>query len=63
MAYRVWQRLRKPALLPLQEALRRPYWAAAKNRSAIDSAWILAADAEQNAEAGRHTATIIADYS
>eukprot|EP00959_Pyramimonas_sp_CCMP1952_P406788 8526182-Pyramimonas_sp.AAC.1 len=34
MAYRVWQRLRKPALLPLQEALRRPYWAAAKNRSA-----------------------------
>ncbi|CAK0826069.1 unnamed protein product [Prorocentrum cordatum] len=63
MAYRVWQRLRKPALLPLQEALRRPYWAAAKNRSAIDSAWILAADAEQNAEAGRHTAAIIADYS
>ena len=50
-------------LLPLQQALWRPYWGAAKNRSAIDSAWILSADAEQNAAAGRHTVTVIADYS
>jgi len=63
MAYRVWQRMRKYALKPISDRLRRPFWGAAVGRSATDSAWILAADAEQNVSNGRHTATVIADYS
>ncbi|CAK0846240.1 unnamed protein product [Prorocentrum cordatum] len=59
MARRVWQRQRKPALRQLQKSLWRPYWEAAKNRSAIDSAWILAADAEQNAERGDGHADVV----
>eukprot|EP00959_Pyramimonas_sp_CCMP1952_P451515 9453465-Pyramimonas_sp.AAC.1 len=63
MAHRVKQCMRKPALLQLQQPLWQPCWGATKNRGAIDSAWILAADAGQNAARGRHAITIIADYS
>ena len=52
MAYRVWQRMRKYALKPIADRLRRPFWGAAVGRSATDSARILAADAEQNVSNG-----------
>ena len=55
MAYRVWQRMRKYALQPIADKLRRHYGGAAAGRSATGSAWILAADAEQNVSNGRHT--------
>ena len=62
-AYRAWRRLQRGELRPLQQRPQRYYSGAAQGNSAIDSAWVLAADTEQNVSAQRHAATIIADYS
>ena len=45
------------------ERLGRPYWGAAAGKSAVDSAWILAADNEQNVCQDRYVVTVVADYS
>eukprot|EP00959_Pyramimonas_sp_CCMP1952_P416296 8722011-Pyramimonas_sp.AAC.1 len=47
-ACRAWQKMRRPGLDMIQQRLDRPYWGAASGRSAVDSAWTLAADNEQN---------------
>ena len=61
--YRVWQRLRRPELAPLQQFLCRVYWGASSGRSAIDSAWQVAARVEACVHDKRKSLQIIADYS
>eukprot|EP00959_Pyramimonas_sp_CCMP1952_P152876 3198414-Pyramimonas_sp.AAC.1 len=62
-SYRVWQRARRPELNDLQKHIERKYWGASSGKSAIDSAWLLAAKTEASRMQCRHTATLIADYS
>ena len=62
-SYRVWQRARRHELDELKHAIERKYWGASSGRSAVDSAWLLAAKTEASAMQCRHTATVIADYS
>ena len=61
--YRVWQRARRPVLADLQAGLSRSYWGAGRGRSAIDCAWLQAAEAEADMEEARFGVTMIADYT
>eukprot|EP00959_Pyramimonas_sp_CCMP1952_P007015 146399-Pyramimonas_sp.AAC.1 len=55
--------MRRPGLDIIQQRLDRPNWGAASGRSAVDSAWTLAADNEQNVCQDRFVVTVVADYS